>query len=77
MFNVTIRTTPVTKEEIDTYMLSGKGNPGEIIGYLRSIIRQYVTAKKGGGCVDVDFDTAWSNLQKVLVDNAEKKRYKI
>lgn len=76
MFSVKIRTTPVIKEEIDAYMLSGKGNPGEIIGYLRSIIRQYVVAKKGIGCIDVDLDTAWSNLQKVLVDNPEKKEHK-
>ncbi len=77
MFNVRIRTTPVTKEEIDTYMLSKKGNSQEIIGYLRSIIRQYVTAKKGKRCIDVDLETAWSNLQKILVDNVEKKEYKI
>ena len=45
MFTVNIRTTPVTAKEIDSFMLTGEGNPEEIIGYLRAIIRQYAKAK--------------------------------
>jgi len=45
MFTVNIRTTPITAKEIDSFMLTREGNPEEIIGYLRAIIRQYAEAK--------------------------------
>lgn len=65
MFSVDIRTTPVTNKEIDNYMLGKGGNPQQIISYLRAIIRQYITAKEGIGCIDVDYETALANLKKI------------
>jgi len=73
LFSVSIRLTPVTKKEIDNYMLFKKGDPQEIISYLRSIIQQYVDAKEAKGCIDVPLDDAWANLKKILVDDGEKK----
>lgn len=68
-FSVYIRTTPVTKKEIDKYMLGQGGNPQQIISSLRSIIRQYVTAREGTGCIDDPLDTAWLNLKKIGDEN--------
>lgn len=65
MFNVQIRTTPVTKKEIDTYMLTNKGKPQEIISYLRSLIRYYVEIKKGIESKEAELGEIWAKMEKV------------
>lgn len=65
MFNVQIRTTPVTKKEIDTYMLTNKGKPQEIISYLRSLIRYYVEIKKGIEFKEAELGEIWAKMEKI------------
>lgn len=68
MFSVQIRTTPVTKKEIDAYMLTNKGKPQEIIGYLRALIRGHIKVKKDIESKEAELGEIWAKKEKINDD---------